>query len=77
MRYYIFKRSRKGYTACFSRKEDLFRAILLAVSDKEVKYSKTTFLATKEELKDAINEYWGCETGKPFAYRDVLFNLVA
>ena len=55
MRYYIFKR--KGYTACFARKEDLFRAVILAVSDKEVKY--ITFSTTKEELKDAINEYWG------------------
>ena len=73
MRYYIFKR--KGYTACFARKEDLFRAVILAVSDKEVKY--ITFSTTKEELKDAINKYWGCETEKPFAYRDVLFNLVA
>ena len=77
MRYYIFKRSRKGYTACFARKEDLLRAILLAVSEKDVEYSKAICLTTREELKYAISEYWGCETEKPFAYRDVLFNLVA
>lgn len=75
MRYYIFKRSRKGFVACFARKEDLYRAILLNVSKKEVNYSKTVPITNKNELKEVINENWGRHTELPFAFGDVLFIL--
>lgn len=75
MRYYIFKRSRKGFVACFARKEDLFNAILLNVNRKEVIYSKTIPISNKNELKKVIKENWGKPTKLPFAFGDVLFNL--
>lgn len=75
MRYYIFKRSRKGFVACFARKEELYRAILLNVSKKEVNYSKTVPIFDKNELKEVIAENWGKPTKLPFAFGDVLFIL--
>lgn len=76
MRYYIFKRSRKGFVACFARKEDLMNAILLNASKvKEVIYSKTIPVSNKLELKEVINENWGRHTKLPFAFGDVMFIL--
>lgn len=76
MRYYIFKRSRKGFVACFARKEDLYRAILLNVNKREVIYSGTVPIGNKNELKEVINTNWGKQTKLPFAFGDVLFILV-
>ena len=75
MRYYIFKRSRKGFVACFARKEDLYRAILLNVDKKEVSYTKTIPISNKNELKEVIKSNWGKLTKLPFAFGDVLFIL--
>ena len=76
MRYYLFKRSRKGFVACFARKEELYRAILLNVNKREVNYSKTVPIADKNELKEVIESNWGKQTKVPFAFGDVLFILV-
>lgn len=75
MRYYIFKRSRKGFVACFARKEDLYRAILLNVNNKGVIYSNSIPIFTKNDLKEVINSNWGKQSDQPFAFGDVLFNL--
>ena len=76
MRYYIFKRSRKGFVACFARKEDLYRAILLNVNKREVIYSDSIRISSKNELKEVIDTNWGKQTKLPFAFGDVLFTLV-
>lgn len=76
MRYYIFKRSRKGFVACFARKEELYRAILLNVNKGEVIYSGSIPISNKNELKEVINSNWGQQTKLPFAFGDVLFTLV-
>ena len=75
MRYYVFKRSRKGFVACYARKEDLFNAILLNVNKREVIYSSSVPISTKNELKEVIKSNWGKQTKLPFAFGDVLFNL--
>lgn len=76
MRYYIFKRSRKGFVACFARKDDLFNAILLNASKvEEVIYSNTIHISNKLQLKEVINENWGQPTELPFAFGDVMFAL--
>lgn len=75
MRYYIFKRSKKGFVACFARKEELYRAILLNVNKREVIYSSSVPISNKNELKEVIKSNWGKETKVPFAFGDVLFIL--
>lgn len=75
MRYYIFKRSKKGFLACFARKEELYRAILLNVNKSEVIYSGSIPISDKNELKEVIESNWGKQTKLPFAFGDVFFQL--